>query len=268
MGNLRTSGWLTIVAAAVAAMVAIPAVVVSFTAMRNVLVVHAQTAQGVQSGDAQQITPNKVEFENDQIKVIRGFLAPHQKTAVHSHPYRFGVTLTKNDLVIFSPDGKAAPSKKSAQEIFWSEPVTHQVENVSNERMENIEIEFKKDKGPGAEVKKDWGESSAKGTAEDPVPVEQEPHHRVIFENQYVRVLDVVVKPGETTLFHKHSIDNVPIILTDADNRTQFAGKDWGPTPAKAKSVGFIPGAERPYVHRINNQGSTVFHVIDVEVLP
>jgi hypothetical protein len=32
--------------------------------------------------------------------------------------------------------------------------------------------------------------------------------------------------------------------------------------------VGFIPGAMKPYVHRINNQGSTVFHVIDIEVLP
>jgi hypothetical protein len=259
------SGWVAVVAATVAALVAIPGVVVSFTTMRNVFVVHAQ---GAQIGDAQQITPNKIEFENDQIKVIRGFLAPHQRTAVHSHPYRFGVTLTKNDLVITSPDGKSAPSKKNAQEIFWSEPVTHQVENGSNERMENIEIEFKKDKGPGAEVKKDWGASNAKGTAEDPVPVEQEPHHRVIFENQYVRVLDVVVKPGETTLFHKHSIDNIPIILTDADNKTQFAGKDWALTPAKAKSVGFVPGTAKPYVHRISNEGATVFHVVDVEVLP
>jgi quercetin dioxygenase-like cupin family protein len=257
----RKSGW----AAVAAACVAVAVGAVSFAAMRVGSVVHAQTAQ---SGDATQVTPNKIEFENDQIKVIRGFLAPHQKTTVHSHPYRFGVTLTKNDLVITSADGKSAPSKKDAQEIFWSEPVTHQVENVSNERMENIEIEFKKDKGAGAEVKKVWGTSGAKGTADDPVAVEQEPHHRVIFENQYVRVLDVVVKPGETTLFHRHSIDNVPIIVTDADNRTQFAGKDWGPTPAKAKSVGFIPGAEKPYVHRINNQGTTVFHVIDVEVLP
>ena len=176
-----------------------------------------------------KLTPNKIEFENDQIKVIRGFLAPHQKTPVHSHPYRFGVTLTKNDLMITSPDGKSAPSKKRAQEIFWSEPVTHQVENVSNDRMENIEIEFKKDKGPGTEVKKDWGTSSAKGTAEDPVPVEQEPHHRVIFENQYVRVLDVVVKPGETTLFHKHSIDNLADYFDGCDDkRTQFAGEGLG----------------------------------------
>ena len=260
MATLRKSTW---VVAVVAAIVAIPAVVMSFAAMCDTLLVRAQGSPS----EAAQITPNKVEFENDQIKVIRGFLAPHQKTPVHSHPYRFGVTLTKNDLVITS-DGKSMPSRKKAQEIFWSEPVTHQVENVSNDRMENIEIEFKKDKGPGVEVKKDWGPSTAKGTAEDPVPVEQEPHHRVIFENQYVRVLDVVLKPGETTLFHKHSIDNVPIILTGADNRTQFAGKDWTATPAKAGSVGFIPGAAKPYVHRINNQGSTTYHVIDVEVLP
>lgn len=244
-------------------MVAIPAVVMSLAAVRDAFIAQAQSTQA----DAQQITPNKVEFENDQIKVIRGFLAPHQKTPMHSHPYRFGVTLTKNDLMITS-DGKSAPSQKKAQEIFWSEPVTHQVENVSNDRMQNIEIEFKKDKGPGVEVKKDWGPPTAKGTAEDPVLVEQEPHHHIIFENQYVRVLDVVVKPGETTLFHKHSLDNVPVILTNADNRTQFAGKDWGTTPAKAESVGFIPGAAKPYVHRINNQGSTVFHVIDIEVLP
>jgi hypothetical protein len=247
--------------AVLTAMVAIPGLIVSFAVMRNASIVHAQ------SGDAQQITPNKIEFENDQIKVIRGFLAPHQKTPLHSHPYRFGVTLTKNDLMITS-DGKTGPSKKDAQQIFWSEPVTHEVENVSTDRMENIEIEFKKDKGPGVEVKKDWGKSSAKGTADDPVPVEQEPHHRVVFENQYVRVLDVVVGPGETTLFHRHSIDNVPIILTDADNKTQFAGKDWAPTPAKAKSVGFIPGEAKPYVHRISNQGKTAYHVIDVEILP
>ncbi len=261
MNSLRKGWWVVTV---VAAIVAIPAVAESFAAMRDALVVRAQSTQ---NADAQQITPNKIEFENDQVKVIRGFLAPHQKTAVHSHPYRFGVTLTRNDLLITS-DGKTVPSKKNTQEIFWSKPVTHQVENISTDRLQNIEIEFKKDKGPGVEVKKDWSNPTAKGTADDPVPVEQEPHHRVIFENQYVRVLDVVVKPGETTLFHKHSLDNIPVILTGADNRTQFAGKDWAPTPAKSESVGFIPGAAKPYVHRINNQGSTTFHVIDIQILP
>ena len=51
-------------------------------------------------------------------------------------------------------------------------------------------------------------------------------------------------------------------------NFKKFAGKDWAPTPAKAKSVGFIPGEAKPYVHRISNQGKTAYHVIDVEILP
>src|ERR1700723_4168154 len=127
MAALRKGSWLAAVA-----VVAIPGMVLSFAAMRDVLVVSAESAQ---TSDAQQITPNKIEFENDQIKVIRGFLAPHQKTPLHSHPYRFGVTLTKNDLVITS-DGKTGPSKKDAQQIFWSEPVTHKVENVSTDRKE------------------------------------------------------------------------------------------------------------------------------------
>ena len=114
------NAWIVIV---VGAMVAVPAVAKSFAAMRDALILDARGSDslvvGEQGGDAQQaaVTPNKVEFENDQIKVIRGFLAPHQKTAVHSHPYRFGVTLTKNDLMITS-DGKTAPSKKNAQEIL------------------------------------------------------------------------------------------------------------------------------------------------------
>ena len=66
--GLRKSGLLLVVLTAI---VAIPGVIVSFAVMRNALVVHAQ------SSDAQQITPNKIEFENDQVKVIRGFLSPH-----------------------------------------------------------------------------------------------------------------------------------------------------------------------------------------------
>jgi quercetin dioxygenase-like cupin family protein len=210
----------------------------------------------------------KIEFENDQIRVIRASVGPHQKTPMHSHPSRFGVTLTKNDLRIYTPDGPSQISTRAANEYFWSEPVTHQVENLSDAPLQNIEIELKQSKGASREVKEPAIESTAQGTATDPVPVEQEPHHHVIFENQYVRVLDVVLKPGETTLFHKHSLDNVPVILTDAANKRQFPAEDWAPSPAKAGSVGFTIGTKTPYVHRISNVGTTVFHVLDVQILP
>jgi quercetin dioxygenase-like cupin family protein len=213
-------------------------------------------------------TASKIEFENDQIRVLRATVAPHQKTPLHSHRSRFGVTLTENNLRISVPDSSAQTSIRAANEFFWSEPVTHQVENISDSPMQNIEIELKQAKGPSKEVKPAAVGSRPAGTADDPVPVELEPHHRVVFENQYVRVLDVIVNPGETTLFHKHSLDNVPVILTDATMKRQFAGGDWGPSPAKAGSVGFTIGTDKPYVHRISNVGTTVFHVMDVQILP
>jgi hypothetical protein len=67
--------------------------------------------------------------------------------------------------------------------------------------MENIEIELKAAKAPGRAAKLDTGEKKGAGTEQDPVPVEQEPGHRLVFANQYVRVLEVIVAPGETTPF-------------------------------------------------------------------
>jgi len=43
--------------------------------------------------------------------------------------------------------------------------------------------------------------------AQAPVPLSGEPRHHLKFENQYVRVFDVLVPPGDATLFHTHSND-------------------------------------------------------------
>lgn len=210
----------------------------------------------------------KVEFENEQIRVLRVSLAPHQKSAVHSHPSRLGVTLASDKLRVYFPDGTTKTTTSAAHEYFWSEPVTHQVENISDTPMQNIEIELKQANAAGVEVRPASGESLAPGTAADPVAVEQEPHHHIVFENQYVLVLDVVVKPGETTLFHRHSLDNVAVQLSGATIQRQFPGQDWVTSPAKEGSVGFTAGTKIPYVHRLTNIGSTVFHVMDIEILP
>ena len=77
-----------------------------------------------------------------------------------------------------------------------------------------------------------------------------------------------VVKPGETTLFHRHSLDNVAVQLSGATIQRQFPGQDWVTSPAKEGSVGFTAGTKIPYVHRLTNIGSTVFHVMDIEILP
>ncbi len=210
----------------------------------------------------------KVEFENDQIRVLRVSYAPHQKSHMHDHPCRFNVPITSDDVRVLFPDGTSQTTKRPAHESFWSEPVTHQVENLSAEPMVNIEIELKQSKGRGVEVKPAALESKAQGTESDPVPVEGEPHHHVVFENQYVRVLDVVVKPGESTLFHTHSLDNVAVHLSDGLIKHQSPGQAWIDTPVKEGAAGFTAGTKHPYTHRITNAGTAVFHVLDIEILP
>ena len=102
----------------------------------------------------------------------------------------------------------------------------------------------------------------------EPVPVEREPHHTWIFQNQYVRVLDVVLAPGESTLFHTHSHDSIAVQLTDATVQEQMLEREWRPAlrllPSDSR---YMQGANAPYTHRVKNVGSTPFHVIDIELL-
>ena len=48
------------------------------------------------------------------------------------------------------------------------------------------------------------------------LPVRMEPRHHKVFENDYVRVLDVNIVPGDTSLFHIHEIPSVFIIIANA----------------------------------------------------
>jgi hypothetical protein len=210
-----------------------------------------------------------VEFENEQLRVVRVTYAPHQKSAMHSHAGRFVVTLTENHSRSTSPDGTTKTVDRAAHEYYWGDAVTHQIENLSDDPMENIEIELKLSKAAGVEVKPpNKAPVVGNGTENDPVPVEREPHHHVVFENQYVRLLDVVVPPGEMTLFHKHSLDNVAVLLADTTLKNQNPGQGWTERPITHGSVGFRAGTKTPYTHRIMNTGSVVFHVMDVEILP
>ena len=47
--------------------------------------------------------------------------------------------------------------------------------------------------------------------AESYVAVRDEPRHRRRFENEFVRVYDVLVPPGDTTLYHHHSEDTFSV---------------------------------------------------------
>jgi len=49
------------------------------------------------------------------------------------------------------------------------------------------------------------------------VEITAEPHHQLIFHNDYVRVYDVVVTPKDATLMHNHRHDYVYVVMGAAE---------------------------------------------------
>lgn len=97
-----------------------------------------------------------------------------------------------------------------------------------------------------------------------PVPVSAEAHHHLKFENEYVRVYDAVVEPGDETLFHVHSSDYVYISLSDAHLKAQILG---GPVVDLSLKSGQSVFTKAPTTHRVINPGPTVFRCIAAEIL-
>ena len=104
-------------------------------------------------------------------------------------------------------------------------------------------------------------------SAQSPVPIEKEPRHRIKFSNQYVRVFNVLIPPGDTSLVHTHVNDGLSVRLADARIRDEAQGVS--PVEITVKrgdvSFGYQPS---PLTHRVSNIGGTPFRNIFVEVLP
>jgi quercetin dioxygenase-like cupin family protein len=207
-----------------------------------------------------------VEFENDRIRVLRVSFRPHDALAMHSHPALVVVGLTPNSRRITLPDGTKKDFKADTGDVSWREPGRHAVENLG-EAFENIEIEFKKASAPAVPVSPSntrVSETSSRAA----IPVEQEPHHHVLLENQYVRVLDVQIPPGDCLLFHTHSYDNLSVRISGGLVQNQMQGSEWpAATEVKPGAVVFAEAANKPYTHRVRNLGPSTYHVVDVELL-
>lgn len=99
------------------------------------------------------------------------------------------------------------------------------------------------------------------------VPVEQEPLHRIVFQNQNVRIYDVLIPPGEQTLFHKHILDHVAIAVSGGIGRNEMLGKPPMEGPIRTGSASFSNAAKNPYTHRLENIGTTPIRMVVPEVL-
>lgn len=107
---------------------------------------------------------------------------------------------------------------------------------------------------------------AAKKPASPPTEVEitAEPHHQLVFHNEYVRVYDVVVSPKDATLLHNHRHDYFFVVLGAAEISNEVKDKPAVTTAVVDGDVKFVEGG---FVHVVRNVGATPFHNITVELL-
>ena len=98
--------------------------------------------------DAVQSQPQsyRVAFENDKVRVLEYNGRPGMGvcgTGMHSHPAHLTVLLSAGKVRIKAPDGKVEIHNDPLGAVFWSDAVTHEVENISGSNIRSLLIELK-----------------------------------------------------------------------------------------------------------------------------
>ena len=110
--------------------------------------------------------------------------------------------------------------------------------------------------------------AAQKTSAPAPVPVEQEPYHHLLLKNDKLLVLRVILQPGESSLYHVHSVDDVAVWLGNTSAAQQLPNEpESAPVEQKPGNITLRTLRETPFTHRVHNVGKGLFDVLDVEIL-
>ena len=201
----------------------------------------------------------KIEYEDARFRIVRLKIAPNETLSMHDRPYRVIIPLTPGDAKLTMPDGRTSISRTAAGHVTFSGPGKRSVTNVGP-TIENVLIEFKNIDAPGKPLSQ----------PPDPKPAGylDDPYHHWLLENQYVRIYDARVPPGETTTFHLHALDSVRVVLAGQPVSTQVEGKEWSKSSmVETGSAAYSPDSAKPYKHRLRNDGTGEYHVVIVQLL-
>ena len=105
-----------------------------------------------------------------------------------------------------------------------------------------------------------WRQGNAIPEELDPLKVVPETH-KLVFENQFVRVLEVTVPPGSVETWHKHA-RRVVVDLNDFTTRSTERGGQPKESSRKAGTVRWSDSV----IHQVENIGKTAGHAYSIEL--
>src|SRR5215203_1330857 len=99
------------------------------------------------------------------------------------------------------------------------------------------------------------------------VPASEEPRHKPVLQNKYIRLLDVWMQPGDTSLYHIHNISSLFLPLSNTVVGSQIMGQSWANEKFVIGKAWYRSFLQDTLVHRVSNSDTGPLHVTDVEIL-
>jgi hypothetical protein len=97
-----------------------------------------------------------------------------------------------------------------------------------------------------------------------PVPITEEPHHRLVLQNDFTHVYNVTVPPLDTTLLHQHDLPYLFVVLGPADINNNITGKGELHQVLADGEVHYSPGH---FSHIVRTDSGMAFHNVTVELV-
>jgi hypothetical protein len=105
------------------------------------------------------------------------------------------------------------------------------------------------------------------GSTIEYVEVRDEPDHRQQFENASARLYEVVILPGKTTLYHRHSQNTIYLTVSPTKISSRLAGSEQvDELEFLQGAVSFNPQRDNPFNHVVSNIGQLNAHFVGVEL--
>jgi quercetin dioxygenase-like cupin family protein len=110
---------------------------------------------------------------------------------------------------------------------------------------------------------------AAAASAQQPTKsVSEDPHYRRVLYAAHLRIFEVTIPTGETTLDHSHEYDSATLTVADAAVRTRGVGEEWSlrlDRPRGNVTISEYTGS--PAAHRVESVNGTTYRAIAIENL-
>src|ERR1700680_4981241 len=94
-----------------------------------------------------------------------------------------------------------------------------------------------------------------------PVPISEEPHHRLVLQNDFARVYNVTVPPLDSTLLHQHDLPYLYVVLGMADIINALVGKPELHQVLEDGETHYSPGH---FAHIVRTDSGEPFHNVTI----